>query len=434
MLTAMLIRCEQCGHESAPRFHFCGMCGAKLPEPQPPGPPKAFSSLAQQTPKREPPLAPEPPRPLPQESLTSVGSEPIRPADPERLRPWAPDPLPSFRSEPTPPVSPEPVRKNEPGRQVSGPSFLGLADDTGDSVSYLLEDELSESHWGRSAVLFLVLIGIGFAGWHWRNELRAYVSSRLAQRPANQSEPANSTDTSGAAPGSEVGAGMPSTGTNAADKPMTGVGGVADLPPASQAQAQNVPGTSAPTATQNPPAAAPDSAPNSTPSASSANAAAAAASPPAAAVPAASANQANPDAASTQKSSGTTATAKSETPAALVTKRTKSSVSEPAPAISDADQLEAQGERYLYGTGASASCSRAQSDLQLAADRGSAKADSVLGTMYATGHCVSRDLPLAYRWFAKALAQDPSNARLQRDLQVLWNQMTADERQLAMRR
>jgi len=54
--------------------------------------------------------------------------------------------------------------------------------------------------------------------------------------------------------------------------------------------------------------------------------------------------------------------------------------------------------------------------------------------MYATGHCVSRDLPLAYRWFAMALQHDPGNTRLQSDLQVLWNQMTADERQIAMRR
>ena len=53
--------------------------------------------------------------------------------------------------------------------------------------------------------------------------------------------------------------------------------------------------------------------------------------------------------------------------------------------------------------------------------------------MYATGHCTSRDLPLAYKWFAKALQGDPGNNRYQRDLEVLWNQMSPDERQLAMK-
>jgi TPR repeat protein len=53
--------------------------------------------------------------------------------------------------------------------------------------------------------------------------------------------------------------------------------------------------------------------------------------------------------------------------------------------------------------------------------------------MYATGHCVGRDLPTAYRWFAKALHGDPGNSRVQRDLEVLWKQMTPEERQLAMK-
>ena len=55
------------------------------------------------------------------------------------------------------------------------------------------------------------------------------------------------------------------------------------------------------------------------------------------------------------------------------------------------------------------------------------KAQTLLGAMYATGHCVSRDLPTAYRWFAKALHGDPGNSRVQRDLEVLWKQMTPEE-------
>jgi TPR repeat protein len=103
-----------------------------------------------------------------------------------------------------------------------------------------------------------------------------------------------------------------------------------------------------------------------------------------------------------------------------------------APATdASADALETQGENYLYGHGVQADCGRAGKSLLAAAARSSAKAQSVLGAMYATGHCVTRDVPAAYRWFAKASHQDPGNVRLQRDLEVLWQQMTPEERELA---
>jgi TPR repeat protein len=93
-----------------------------------------------------------------------------------------------------------------------------------------------------------------------------------------------------------------------------------------------------------------------------------------------------------------------------------------------------QGERYLYGNGVPANCGLANRSLLAAANRSSAKAQSVLGTMYATGHCVTRDLPAAYRWFAKALHQDPGNTRFETDLKVLWRQMTDEERNLALKK
>jgi TPR repeat protein len=103
-----------------------------------------------------------------------------------------------------------------------------------------------------------------------------------------------------------------------------------------------------------------------------------------------------------------------------------------APVIdASAEALESQGENYLYGRGVEADCGRAGKSLLAAAAHSSQKAQSVLGTMYATGHCVTRDVPAAYRWFAKALHQDPGNVRLQRDLEVLWQQMTPEEREIA---
>lgn len=114
-------------------------------------------------------------------------------------------------------------------------------------------------------------------------------------------------------------------------------------------------------------------------------------------------------------------------------KPSKPELKPPTAASSYSDRLVADGEKYLYGDGVSPNCDRAQKKLSAAAKRLNAKAQSLLGTMYATGHCVNRDLPTAYRWFAKALHQDPNNKRVQQDLEVLWRQMTADERQVALR-
>ena len=58
------------------------------------------------------------------------------------------------------------------------------------------------------------------------------------------------------------------------------------------------------------------------------------------------------------------------------------------------------------------------------AARLNAEAASLLGTMYASGHCVGQNLAPAYHWYARALHRDPANTRYKSDLEVLWNQMT----------
>jgi len=102
-----------------------------------------------------------------------------------------------------------------------------------------------------------------------------------------------------------------------------------------------------------------------------------------------------------------------------------------ATAPTGGDALFRKGEAYLYGRGVPKNCDQAVKYLKLAADQSSAKARSAFGTMYATGHCVPRDLPTSYRWFAQALRADPNNQILEKDLSAVWNQMTPPERQLA---
>jgi TPR repeat protein len=96
--------------------------------------------------------------------------------------------------------------------------------------------------------------------------------------------------------------------------------------------------------------------------------------------------------------------------------------------------LYLEGQKYLYGGhGVRQNCALARQNLLAAANNDNSKAESTLGTMYATGHCVPRDIPLAYRWFARALHADPRNTRLEKDAEIMWNQMTPPERQLALR-
>jgi Sel1 repeat-containing protein len=109
----------------------------------------------------------------------------------------------------------------------------------------------------------------------------------------------------------------------------------------------------------------------------------------------------------------------------------KETAAKTAAAPAGGDALFRRGEAYLYGRGVPKSCDQATKYLKLGADQSSAKARSALGTMYATGHCVPRDLPTSYHWFAQALRVDPNNQVLEKDLTGVWNQMTPPERQLA---
>jgi TPR repeat protein len=106
----------------------------------------------------------------------------------------------------------------------------------------------------------------------------------------------------------------------------------------------------------------------------------------------------------------------------------------PVPATNPDDALVANAEKYLYGRGVPQNCDRALVSLRAAADRQNARAQTLLGTMYGTGHCVPRDLPNAYRWFASASREQSDNMWIQRNLEMIWREMTPQERQLAMQR
>ncbi len=129
------------------------------------------------------------------------------------------------------------------------------------------------------------------------------------------------------------------------------------------------------------------------------------------------------------------AEAKAATLAKREPRRTAAKASKlPAPSAADAgDAAFRKGEAYLYGRGVPKNCDQAVKNLKAASAKSNAKARSAFGTMYATGHCVARDLPTSYSWFALALRVDPNNQILEKDLSAVWNQMTPPERQMATR-
>jgi hypothetical protein len=284
---------------------------------------------------------------------------------------------------------------------VGGPSFLGLKNEPAETrnVSYLLEDEPAPSHTGRNLVLLIVFAGGLAAGWHWRENLVSLVSrfpsNAAGNTQANSSAPAGSDSTSPTAPATGANAGAPVENQSAG----------------SEAQAPVAQG-------QTPPTAAPAS-----------GAADSAQSP--------DGDQSQPSAQSQAADTGGTAkngdSDETANPPSPAPKSPKMKTQPAAPAISRADELEAEGEKYLYGNGVPENCTRARTSLLAAAQHSNAQAQNVLGTMYATGHCATRDLPTAYRWFSRSLRKDPNNTRIEQDLKVLWNQMTPEERQLALR-
>ncbi len=309
---------------------------------------------------------------------------------------------------------------------VSGPSFLGLGDDRTRDLDYLLEDDPPRSHGRLYLALFLLILSGGLLAWHWQRDGYPWkYTPKAAVSNAPVSPP------SAIAPDA----------TAAAASPVVPIEPTANpAPPESQStpgEAIQAPGASTPAGQPLADSSTPDDAAavgkpadqaskqDQNPDTGQSEAEAPS--------PAAASKRSEPEAAEPVP---TATKAPKETRMAAAVPLPKAPAAKPsptAPAATFEDRLVADGEKYLYGRGVPEDCARAQRNLQIAARGSNAKAQTLLGAMYATGHCVGRDLPTAYRWFAKALHGDPGNSRVQRDLEVLWKQMTPEERQVAIK-
>jgi len=296
-------------------------------------------------------------------------------------------------------------RTSDTRSPVSGPSFLGLNDvpsgtgygDSSRDVTYLFEDERPRRTYWRFTLVLIILLG--FAGLGWLEYTRsgkswtAPWSTGPAQSPiqAGQQAPQEQDQ---AAPT------QPPADNSVPPNPDNALAAAAPTPSPAPAQ----------------PAAA--EAPDTTGSKQEQAESASAGKPP--------------SASDRSEEADTTEPAKPIKPAKP--EKLAKSKAKPAPVTSPDDALVINAEKYLYGRGVPQNCDRALSSLRAAADRENLRARSLLGTMYATGHCVPRDLPNAYRWFALASRENTDNMWVQRNLEMIWREMTPQERQLATQR
>lgn len=443
--------CPKCGEDNADNFRFCGMCGTLLEPPR---------RMTTPVPEARPPIPP----PVPV-SQAPVSQAPISPSKPATVPAPAPRPVPAERA----PVAP--ARHVPP---ISGPSMLGLNQTVPEPASsirqaprepvvretavrenILRESVVRDDRSTSSAIPTVVIPTVANPSFDERNPNQPSPADHTQYQPSMDSlrerafsgldsflEP-EEPKTGGrriflmillvAALGGAawwiyanyLGAGenrkTETTTSNATEAP-------ADAPSQLETQTQSKT-TAAPNAGASQ-AGAPSSS-SSVPEGPSENAA------------------------PTPDTAGNTAEESSEKPAAIakapgapaaaapIRKREARREAQlahpkiakpPAPAAEETgDAAFRKGEAHLYGRGAPENCDEAVKNLKVASAKSNAKARSAFGTMYATGHCVPRDLPTSYTWFALALRADPNNQILEKDLTAIWNQMTPPERQLATR-
>ena len=376
------MRCPQCASDNPAEYRFCGMCGTLLEKPGSAG--ASSDNGGRRHAENEASAV--------NATRIALGEEP----PPARLSSSAPQTL-------------------------SGPSFLGLSTEpersslgsSSQDFKYLLEDEQPKRTYWRFTLIMLILFGLGALGWlEYSRAGKAWVAPWSKEHPqtpvqASQPQPSDQPAAPATAPPTDSGSAKTDNSTGSGSTP----------PPAANTQPSATADNSPMKETVTPDKKAMDET--------------------------AKEDTAKPDKTETtsaqpaEDNNSAGSADEGDTPEpAKPTKNARSAKSKAAiaPAPSEDDTLVASAEKYLYGRGVPQNCDRALISLRAAAQRSNNRAQSLLGSMYATGHCVPRDLPNAYRWFALASRENTDNMWVQRNLEMIWREMTPQERQLATQR
>jgi hypothetical protein len=366
-----IVICPNCREDNAPTFRFCGMCGTSLEARRAPGAP-LLDPLAAFPPKTPPNTSPK----------TKIGDAPESP------RPLAAENATRRSSQSVPAIGGpsmlglnQPVTNHTSLKQPSlkQPSMDSLGERAFSGLDSFFEPEPPKTGAGRILLMVVLLAALGGAGW-WT--YTNYVGATEKLSPKLAAKDATNQGTTPAPDAGSPPASAPVTGTADGEYGKTA------------AKVGNAPGVAPKTADRE-------------------------------AKPASETRPATPASTVVAKKS-----APKRAPRATATKASKST---PTAASDSGDADFQKGAAYLYGRGVHENCDEAVKRLKAASAKSNAKARSAFGTMYATGHCVPRDLPTSYSWFALALRVDPNNQILEKDLNAVWNQMTPPERQMATR-
>jgi len=386
------MRCPRCGTVNPNVNNFCGNCGVPLVDFAASDAVKPSSVIA------------EPPSVRLGSPSSSIDAQPVTRVNDAvpNLPPSAPSDTALLEDdlEPAPTTSFTETTELEPERSheattISGPSFLGLTG-SGDSDqnSYLLEDEQSSRRgaWFVFAlVVIAIFVGVGWLEW---NNIKTGRLNIPFLKSADSQPLAKSSATP--APTATVQSSTPNAqpdNSKADDRLSTNDTSDSDsAPTTSETKSEKPANESAAT------------------EASQSRQAKEANQHRATATSGAIADDEN----STNKASAKPKTA-----------RTVASDSQPDPRQ---NKMLVLGEKYLYGRGVTRSCQQAMVYFRAAADDNNAPAMSHLGALYSTGECVKQDRAQAYSWLRRAHDADPSNEWIERDMNMMWRDMSTQER------
>jgi hypothetical protein len=378
--------CPNCGENNSANFRYCGMCGTSLEARRPAGAPRTVSSD---------------PRASQYETAHSEGTHTVAQttvrANPNAVR------------EPAASASPSFLGLNQPFSDGNGSDSAdgGSANESFSGLDSFFEPQDSGVS-ARGVILLLLLLAVLGGGGYWAYAHYNGAKSPSDSQTATQTPPADQTPATPSS-SSATDAGSPAASTNASSAPSS---------PNASSPANSTPSQAA--------AAAPVESAKSTPP------------PKVEAQSESKTTESNSQLASGESRPKSAKPSRENPRAQKIARAEAKPAPRPSPAVVPVpgDKGDAQykrGEAYLYGRGMPENCAEAIKNLKGASAMQNAKARSTFGTMYATGHCVPRDLPTSYSWFAQALRVDPNNQILEKDLTAVWNQMTPPERQIVAR-